>query len=104
VAVVLYCFNYDHTTCDTAEALHPNSRPVIDNIRSVVDKNAAPLHARPVIDLLESILAARGYLKGQRAEAEFAAWRSPAGGPGTVFGWEIRRPHLEPGYDPRHPW
>lgn len=104
VAVVLYCFNYDEQTCDIAETLHPHSLDVIDNIRAVVEKNAAPLHARPMIELLESILAARGYLRGPRAEAEFVAWRSPAGGPGTVFGWEIRRPQFEPGYDPRHPW
>lgn len=104
VAVVLYCFNYDFDTCDNAARLHPGSLHVIDNIRAVVEKNAAPLHAGPAIELLESILAARGYLRGQRAQAEFEAWRSPSGGPGTVFGWEIRRPQLEPGYDPRHPW
>lgn len=104
VAVVMYCFNYDFDICDRLEELHPNSVHVVDNIRSVVEKNAAPLHAEPVIELLESILAARGYLRGRRAQAEFDAWRSPAGGPCTVFGWEVRRPHLEPGYDARHPW
>jgi hypothetical protein len=104
VAVMLYAFNYDTTTCDEAAARHPSNLDVINNIRDVIEKNGAPLYARPVIELLDAILGLRGYLRGPRAQADFEAWRHPAGGRGTVYGWEIRRPHLEPNYDPRHPW
>lgn len=104
VAVMLYAFDYDSQTCDEAEGRHPNSLDVIDNIRNVVGRNGAPLHARHVIELLDSILSLRGYLRGPRAQASFEAWRHPAGGYGTVYAWEIRRPHLEPDYNPAHPW
>lgn len=104
VAVMLYSFNYDSESCEEAEIRHPESPEVVENIRAVLKKNGAPLHARPVIELLDAILGLRGYLRGPRAEANFQAWRHPAGGHGTVYAWEIRRPQLEPDYDPRHPW
>ncbi len=104
VGVMLYAFNYDSETCDLAEQRQPQARDVIRNIRDVIDKNGAPLHARPVIELLDAILGLRGFLRGPRTQADFEAWRHPAGGRGTVFGWEIRRPEREPNYDPRHPW
>lgn len=102
-AVMLYAFNYDSETCDEAERRHGASE-TIDNIRHEIKRNGAPLHARPVIVLLDAILGLRGELRGPREEAAFEAWRSPAGGRGTVFVWEIRRSRLEPDYDPRHPW
>ena len=70
----------------------------------VCDANGGSMTIRPLLEFAESILGLRGYLRGSRAQAEFTAWRHPAGGRGLVFGWEIRRPELEPDYDPRHPW
>lgn len=104
IGVMLYSFNYDSDSCDEAESKHPQAATVIRNIRAVLKKNGAPLHARPVIELLDAILGLRGYLKGPRAQADFEAWRHPAGDRGTVYAWEIRRPQLEPDYDARHPW
>ena len=104
VAVVAYAFNYDSDTCDASAWLHPFQENVVMNIRKVISKNGTALHARPIIDLLDAILGLRGFLRGPRVEQDFDAWRNPAGGRGTVFGWEIRRPHLETDYDPRHPW
>lgn len=104
VAVMLYAFNYDSASCDTALDKHPDAGDVVHAIRDVIKSNGAPLHARPVVELVDAILGLRGYLRGPRAEASFTAWRNPTGGNGTVYGWEIRRPQLEPDYDPRHPW
>jgi hypothetical protein len=104
VAVVGYAFNLDIATCNEAEALHPGSLDVIGEVRGVIRKNGGSLMARPLIEFTDAILGLRGYLRGPRAQAEFTAFRHPAGGHGIVFGWEIRRPHLELEYDPRHPF
>lgn len=104
VAVVGYAFNYDSESCDEAEQLHPDSLETIAEVRKVLRSNGGSLRARPLIDFTDAILSLRGYLRGPRSQSEFTAFRHPAGGHGIVFGWEIRRPQLEPDYDPRHPW
>ncbi len=104
VAVIGYTFDYDAATCDEAERLHPKASGTIANMRSVVRKNGGSLRPRQLIEFTDAILGLRGYLRGPRAQAEFLAFRSPTGGHGVVFGWEIRRPQLEPEYDTRHPW
>lgn len=104
VAVVMYAFDHDDASCEEAVRRHPAEADVVGNIRDVIRKNGAPLTARPVIEILDAVLTLRGFLRGPRVQADFEAWRHPTGGRGTVFGWEIRRPHLEPGYDPRNPW
>jgi len=105
VAVVAWSFDYDATTLAHARYLHtaPDAVARIDRIQRLVDRNG-PLHTRPLIEFADAILGLRSFLKGPRAQAGFDAWRHPAGGKGVVFGWEIRRPDREPGYDPRHPW
>lgn len=106
VAVVGYTFDYDTESCDEAEVLHPSadSLEVIANVRNVLRGNGGSLRPRTLIEFTDAILGLRGYLRGPRAQAPFTAFRHPAGGHGVVFGWEIRRPQLEPDYDPRHPW
>lgn len=104
VAVVMYAFEYSEDTCTESERRHPQHAETIGNIREAVAKNGAPLTARPVVEILDAVLTLRGLLRGPRVQAAFEAWRHPAGGLGTVYGWEIRRPEREPGYDPRHPW
>lgn len=103
VAVIGYAFDYDEDSCAQAEALHGPSE-TIANMRQVLRDNGGTLRARPLIEFTDAILGLRGYLRGPRAQEYFSAPRSPTGGPGTVFGFEIRRPSLEPDFDPRHPW
>lgn len=104
IAVVGYAFDYDDATVAAARARHPNALEIVENVGEVVRKNGGTLRARPLIEFTDAILGLRGYLRGPRAQARFEAPRHPAGGRGVVFGWEIRRPNLEPDYDPRHPW
>lgn len=105
IAVVGYGFNYDRASLDHAATLHTSevAQRTLVNISRILRRNG-PLHFRPLIEFADSILRMRGWTVGPRAEAHFEAWRHPSGGRGVVFGWEIRRPWLEPDYDPRHPW
>lgn len=105
IAVVGYGFNYDAASLQQAATLHTSTvaATTIRNIQRLVRSNG-PLHFRPLIEFADAILRLRGWTIGPRAEATFEAWRHPSGGTGIVFGWEIRRPHLEPDYDPRHPF
>lgn len=105
IAVIGYGFDYDSSTVAYAATLHTSSQATttVRNIDNLIRGNG-PLYNRPLIEFADSILRLRGWTIGPRAEADFEAWKHPAGGKGVVFGWEIRRPHLEPGYDPRHPW
>lgn len=106
VAVMGYCFDYDSASLKRAEELHntPSAQEILGEIRGVLRSNGGALRTRPLIEFAEAILVLRGMTTGPRAQAEFEAWRHPAGGRGVVFGWEVRRPHLELDYDPRHPW
>lgn len=105
IAVVAYGFNYDDDSLAHAANLHtsPPAAATVARLRDLVRRNG-PLHYRPLVEFADAIIRLRGWTKGPRAEAEFQAWRHPAGGKGVVFGWEIRRPHLEPDFDARHPW
>ena len=105
IAIVGYSFDYDSTTIADATAQHSSvsARATIREIGKIV-KISGPLRIRPLMEFADAILGLRGYTSGPRAQADFDAWRHPAGGRGVVFGWEIRRPELEPDYDPRHPW
>jgi hypothetical protein len=105
IAVVGYCFDYDEFSIAEARLRHssPDALDAINEIAAIV-RNNGPLRTRPLMEFADAILGLRGYTTGPRAQAEFEAWRHPAGGRGVVFGWEIRRPHLEPDYDVRHPW
>ncbi len=106
IGVVGYCFDYDSASLAEAEKRHsaPAARAVITEVRRVLASNGGTLRTRPLIEFADAILVLRGFTTGPRAQAEFQAWRHPAGGRGVVFGWEIRRPNREPDYDPRHPW
>lgn len=106
VAVIAYCFNYSPETVNEGRRIHESAegRATLDAIERVLARNGGTLRAAPLIEFLDAIMGLRGLSKGPRAEARFAAWRHPAGGDGLVFGWEVRRPQLEPDYDPRHPW
>lgn len=106
VAVVAYLFNYSTASVSEGFRRHRSdqARTVLANIAEVLERNGGSMQARPLVEFLDAIMGLRGLSTGPRAEAPFSAWRHPAGGEGLVFGWEIRRPHLEPGYDPRHPW
>lgn len=106
IAVVGYSFDYDRESIQEARQLHtdPVACEVIENVEGVVVKNGGTLRTRPLIEFADAILVLRGFTTGPRAQATFNAPRHPAGGRGVVFGWEIRRPELEPDYDPRHPW
>lgn len=105
VAIIGYCFEYDTSSIALARAKHtsPDAMAVIDAIEATV-RSSGPLRIRPLVEFADAILGLRGFTKGPRAEAGLEAWRHPAGGKGLVFGWEIRRPQLEPDFDPRHPW
>lgn len=105
VAVVGYGFDYDHASVAEGRQRHTSQegRAVLEQIETTVVAHG-PLRMRPLLEFADAILGLRGFTTGPRAEARFQAWRHPAGGRGVVFGWEIRRPHLEPDYDPRHPW
>jgi hypothetical protein len=106
VAVIGYSFDYDAASLEEAERRHNSqqARGVIAEVRNVVERNGGNLRTRPLIEFADAILVLRGFTTGPRAQAEFEAWCHPAGGRGVVFGWEVRRPQLEPDYDPRHPW
>jgi hypothetical protein len=105
IAVIGYSFDYDNATIAEARRRHTSreARAVLHQIQAIIDTNG-PLRTRPLMEFADAILGLRGFTTGPRAQADFEAWRHPAGGHGVVFGWEIRRPHLEPDYDPRHPW
>lgn len=105
IAVVGYGFDYDMESLAHAATLHTTglAAETVANIRNLVRGNG-PLYNRPLIEFADAIIRLRGWTIGPRAEASFEAWRHPSGGKGVVFGWEIRRPHLEEHYDPRHPW
>ncbi|CAN7171649.1 hypothetical protein LJR027_000222 [Terrabacter sp. LjRoot27] len=104
VAAIGYAFNYDKDSIARLKALHPEHLGVIAETESAIRQNGGSQHARPLVEFTDAILGLRGYTRGPRAEARFEAFRSPTGGNGIVFGWEIRRPELEVDYDPRHPW
>jgi len=106
VAVIGYSFDYDADSLQKAERRHQSteSRAVLAEVSKVVKKNGGALLTRPLIEFADAILVLRGFTTGPRAQSAFRAWRHPAGGRGVVFGWEVRRPHLEQHYDPRHPW
>ena len=106
MAVIGYCFDYDAASLAQARERHARdegAQAVIDEIEAVVD-NSGPLRIRPLVEFADAIIGLRGWSVGPRAQATFEAWRHPAGGRGTVFGWEIRRPELDLEYDARHPW
>ena len=106
IAIVGYCFEYDEASWLEASLQHPDSgsTEVLTEVSKAMERNGGQLSVRPLIDFADSILRMRGLTTGPSAEAPFKAPRHPAGGRGLVFGWEIRRPTLEPHYDPRHPW
>lgn len=106
VAVIGYSFDYDQASLREARKQHhsASSRSVLREIAKVLEVNGGHLRTRPLIEFADAIMGLRGLTAGPRAQAEFEAWRHPAGGRGVVFGWEIRRPRLEPDYDERHPW
>lgn len=106
VAVVGYSFDYDQASWEHARSIHrtPAAEAVLDEIAKVLEVNGGQLRTRPLIEFADAIMGLRGLTVGPRAQANFEAWKHPAGGRGVVFGWEIRRPQLEPDYDPRHPW
>lgn len=101
-AVLGYAFNYNTQTCQEALRRHPDAADVVHNIEQVLSDGA--LHVRTLVEFADAIMGLRGLLRGPRAQADFTAWRHPAGGHGTVWAWEVRRPQLEPDFDPRHPW
>lgn len=105
VAVVGYGFDYDAETIREGRARHSSARAheTLANIEDSINRNG-PLHLEALVEFADAILGLRGLKKGPRVQRSFEAWAHPAGGRGLVFGWEIRRPRLEPGFDPRHPW
>lgn len=107
VAVIGYSFDYDEATWLEAMTRHKDNSEatsVLAEIAKVLEVNGGHMRTRPLIEFADAIMGLRGLTTGPRAEANFEAWRHPAGGRGVVFGWEVRRPQLEPDYDPRHPW
>jgi hypothetical protein len=104
LAIVGYGFAYSASTCDRATARHPDHAETIDNVRAGCVNNGGELSLQPLIDFADSILQVRGLVTGGRQQANFEAWTHPAGGEGVVFGWEVRQPEREAGFDPRHPW
>lgn len=106
VGVIAYSFDYDGPAVDEAERRHTSSasRAITREVRRVLHANGGHLRTRPLIEFADAIMGLRGLTTGPRAQIAFEAWRHPAGGRGTIFGWEVRRPQLEPDYDPRHPW
>lgn len=105
VAIVGYGFDYSEQSLAQALAIHtePRAAATVKQIAKIVNRNG-PLYNRPLIEFADAILGLRGWVTGVRAQADFEAWRHPSGGTGVVFGWEVRRPEREKGYDPRHPW
>jgi hypothetical protein len=104
LAIVGYGFEYSAATCAEALTRHPEHGDVIGNVLAGCERNGGELALRPLIDFANSILQVRGLVTGGREQATFEAWIHPAGGAGVVFGWEVRQPEREVGFDPRHPW
>ena len=103
-AVIGYSYTYNEDTCNQADALHPQHKNTIANIREVVQQNGGELSVMPLLDFADGILRMRGLSAGSYCTAKFNAWAHPCGGQGIVFGWEVRRPEKEALFDPRHPW
>lgn len=103
VAVVMYAFHYSSRSCSVADRCFPQYAERISRVRGVVTKNGGSLNANQLVEIVDAVLTLRGYLRGPRVQADFRAWRHPIGGRGTVYGWEIRRSQLEPGFS-HHPW
>lgn len=107
VAILGYSFDYDSATLAEARRRHAGNGEhleVIDEVAKVVRTNGGQLRVSPLVEFADAIMRLRGLVKGPRAEARFEAWEHPAGGPGWVFGWEVRRIGREPGFDVRNPW
>lgn len=105
IAIIGYGFDQDALTVAEARRRHTHrdALTTIINIEREIQRDG-PMHLETLVEFAEAILGLRGLKKGPRAQAEFDAWHHPAGGRGLLFGWEIRRPRLDPTYDPRHPW
>jgi len=103
-AVVGYGFGYNLQTCEEARSLFPGEGDRISHLEDACRGNGGELSLRPLLDFAESILYVRGLIPGPRTQRAFTAWAHPCGGHGIVFGWEVRRPELELGFDERHPW
>jgi hypothetical protein len=105
IAIIGYGFNYDEDSLTLGLARHSTERAIetLTNIKNLVERSG-PLHLRTLVEFADAILGLRGLSKGARVETGFEAWTHPAGGRGIVFGWEVRRPERELGFDPRHPW
>lgn len=105
VAVIGYGFSYTENSLEEARLRFqdPSELAVIKKIATSVARSG-PMTLDPLVEFADAILRLRGYTRGPRAQQTFTAWTHPAGGHGLLFGWEIRRPREEAGFDPRHPW
>ena len=103
-AVIGYSFEYNSNSCETARELHPQHLMEIANIEEVCVTNGGDMTIDPLLEFADGIMRVRGLITGSMCVQAFSAWRHPCGGVGKVFGWEVRRPEKNAGFDPRHPW
>lgn len=90
-AVIGYCFNYSFRTCEEALRRHPLETFRIENIAEVCASNDPKSGVIDVRDLLRLVdFSVKHHGVNTHVETEpFVAWRSPTGGEGLVFGWEV---------------
>lgn len=103
-AALGYAFSYDLETCIEARSRHPQYSEQIAEIENVVRTNGNALTVDPLLNFADGIMRVRNLITGPLVRVPFEAWRHPCGGHGVIFGWEVRRPHEDGTFDPRHPW
>lgn len=90
-AVIAYVFNYSFETCEEALKRHPNEKQVIQALREVCERNdlkKGEINAQDLIDVVEYSLKRWGIVISS-LKVPFTAWRSPTGGNGLLFGWQV---------------
>lgn len=90
-AVIAYVFNYSFDTCKEALERHPNEIETIRALRAVCERNDAisgEINAQDLIDVVEYSLSRWG-ISVSALKVPFTAWRSPTGGNGLLFGWQV---------------
>jgi hypothetical protein len=90
-AVIAYVFNYSFETCKEALKRHPNEKAVVAALRDVCERNDSKngeINAQDLIDVVEYSLKRWGIVISA-VKVPFTAWRSPTGGNGLLFGWQV---------------
>ncbi len=94
-AVVAYSFEYDRLTYSQGLQIHSNQKTVLENIKSVCERNDphhGEYHVLPLAQFADDIFQSKKIVGPMEVQNFTSAWRHPAGGNGKVFGWELLQP------------